>query len=123
MRVQDPDKMSKAFVDAFNLGDVNELVSLYEPGANYVDGERTVAGSAAIREVLTQLTAVRPKMEMTNEYCVVCADTALVRARWKMHWRDSTKQLLVKTGHSSEVLRRGSDGVWRYIIDHPTGGD
>jgi ketosteroid isomerase-like protein len=26
-------------------------------------------------------------------------------------------------GHSSEVLRRHTDGAWRYAIDHPFGGD
>jgi uncharacterized protein (TIGR02246 family) len=123
MRVDQPDQMSKAFVEAFNVGDVEELLSLYESDACYVHGEQTVTGLEAIREVLKQLTAVRPKMELTNEYCVVCDDTALVRARWRIHWRDANKQLLAKQGHSSEVLRRGIDGAWRYVIDHPTGGD
>ncbi len=124
MSIQQPEQMSKAFSAAFNAGDVDALVSLYEPNATYVHGERTIEGSTGIREVLTQLTAARPQMELTNEYCIVSNDIALVRARWKLHWRDATtKQLHLKQGHSSEVLRRGSDGLWRYLLDHPTGGD
>lgn len=123
MGVLEPQQMSKTFVAAFNAGDIDTLLSLYEPDAAYVHGETTVTNQAELRRVFEQLTAVRPQMELTNEYCVVCDDTALVRARWKMHWRDSTKQMHIKQGHSSEVLRRGSDGTWRYIIDHPTGGD
>jgi uncharacterized protein (TIGR02246 family) len=123
MRTLEPEQMSKHFVEAFNAGDIDELLSLYEPDASYVHGEKTVTGLPALRDVFAQLTAVRPRMELTNEYCIVCDDTALVRARWKLQWRDSTKQVHIKQGHSSEVLRRGSDGVWRYIIDHPTGGD
>lgn len=122
MSVQKPEQMSQAFVAAFNAGNVPELLSLYEPNASYVQGSKTLTGSEAIREALTHATAVRPKMELTNEYCVVYDDIALVRARWKMQWRDAV-QVHIKHGHSSEVLRRGKDGMWRYVIDHPTGGD
>jgi ketosteroid isomerase-like protein len=122
MHVHEPEQMSRAFVDAFNAGNVEELISLYEPDAAYVHGAQTVIGHAALHGVFKQLTAVRPKMDLTNEYCVVFENIALVRARWRLQWRDAV-QLHVKHGHSSEVLRRGADGVWRYIIDHPTGGD
>jgi ketosteroid isomerase-like protein len=123
MSILDPAQMSGAFVEAFNAGDVESLLALYEPDAVYIHGDQEITDSAALAEVFKQLTAVRPKMELINEYCLVCDDTALVRARWKLQWRDATKQTHIKQGHSSEVLRRGIDGAWRYVIDHPVGGD
>jgi len=123
MVVQKPERMSGAFAEAFNAGNVDELLSLYEANATYIHGTRIVTDPAVLREIFKQLTASRPTMRLENEYCVVFEDTALVRAHWRLEWRDAAQQLQAKEGHSSEVLRRGTDGYWRYIIDHPTGGD
>jgi ketosteroid isomerase-like protein len=51
-------------------------------------------------------------------------ELALLRSQWEMTGRDLSGQPLEPTRHSStEVVRRQSDGTWRYVIDHPSGAD
>ena len=52
--------------------------------------------------------------------CVSChqhSDTALVRSDWKLTGPDGA---VAMAGSSAEVLRKGGDGLWRFIFDDAT---
>jgi ketosteroid isomerase-like protein len=82
-----------------------------------------VTGSAAIRDVLAGFLASRPVMEFDHTYMFVSGDTALARGRWKLTSTGADGAAETIVGTSIEVLRRQADGSWRYVIDHPWGGD
>lgn len=124
MPVTDPNAMSRAFVDAVSAGDLDALLSLYDPNVKYVTRSgRVVEGQAGMRETLERLIAARGKMQINNRYCIVNGDIAIVRAEWSFAGIGPDGRPIESHGNSAEVLRRGSDGAWRYLVDHPFGAD
>jgi ketosteroid isomerase-like protein len=76
-----------------------------------------------VRKAFRWVAGFKGKMEVKNEYCLVNGDVALVRAAWHLNGVAADGRRLEGRGRSSEVLRRQSDGTWRYAIDHPYGAD
>ena len=54
---------------------------------------------------------------MTTRYCVEAGDIALLSNEWQF-----TSETMSFESASAEVARRGGDGIWRYLVDNPTGG-
>jgi len=124
MPISRPEDMSEAFAAAVEGADVERLLALYDPSICYVSRRGEVAqGHEGIRHAFRWLEGFAGKMETENQYCVVCGDTALVRATWRIHGTGAGGRVIDSSGLSAEVLRRGADGTWRYIVDHPFGGN
>jgi len=125
MVVTRPEDLAQRWAEAFNAGDAEALVALYEPRATLVTpgSGQALAGQDAIREMLEQLLALKATMAMQTEYCVAGDDLALGRVRWRLTGTASDGQPLDMRGCSIEVYRRQNDGSWRYAIDHASGGD
>jgi uncharacterized protein (TIGR02246 family) len=125
MAVHDLKQLAPEFARAANAGDLDGLCELYTSDAVFVTGPdgAPAAGTAAIREVLAGLLASRPSMEFEHVYMHQTGDTALARGRWTLTHTGPDGTAVAGTGNSIEVLRRQADGSWRYIIDHPWGGD
>ena len=82
MKVYNPADMNAAFAEAFNSGDIENLVSLYEPGAVLVPRPGLVAeGAEEIRAALQELLALKGVMRSENQYALVHGDIALLRAK------------------------------------------
>ena len=122
MPVTNPNDMSRAFVEALNAGSVEALLELYEPNVKYViRSGKIIEGRAAVRETLERLVAAKGKMQIDNTYCLISDNIALVRAQWSFTGIGQDRKPIESRGNSAEVLRRGADGRWRYLIDHPFG--
>jgi uncharacterized protein (TIGR02246 family) len=116
--------MNSAFADAFNSGDIENLVSLYEPGAVLVPRPgQVVEGLEAIREALQELLALKGLMSSENQYALVHGDIALLRAKVHLVGNTPDGGRLEISNHTAEVIRRQPDGSWLYILDHPYGAD
>jgi ketosteroid isomerase-like protein len=76
-----------------------------------------------VREVLAGFLASKPVMEFSHSYLFQSGDTALARGRWTLTSKGDDGGMSTVSGNSVEVLRRGPDGGWRYIIDHPWGAN
>jgi uncharacterized protein (TIGR02246 family) len=116
--------MSAAFAEACNSGDVDRALSLYEPDALLAPqpGQRA-RGTAAIREALVALLALKGRMASTNAYCMEVGDLALLRGDWTFAGTGPDGETVELAGRSAEVVRRQRDGSWLYVIDHPFGSD
>ena len=115
MPAHNPSEIHALFLDAFNRGDVEALVALYEPGAVLVTGGGTVAGHEAIRVAYDRMLARHGRMELETRSVVESAEgLAVLHASWTLHTAGSTAQ-----GISTEVVRRQSDGSWLFVIDEP----
>lgn len=125
MAVKDLKQLPAAFASAINAGDLDQLCGFYAADAVFVTGPDTpvASGSDAIREVLAGFLANRPHMDFEHIYLHQAGDTALARGRWRLSHTDPDGTATVVEGQSVEVLRRQPDGSWRYVIDHPWGGD
>lgn len=118
MGVNDPSAINAAFARGFNDRDVDGLLGLYDVDGGVVERDGSLSvGHAAVREHLTQLVGLGGTMVSTNLTSVVVGDIALITAEWTI---SDSPVIGSATGHSSEVLRRQTDGSWAYLIDQPT---
>lgn len=120
-----PEDAHRLFVNAFNAGDVEALLALYEPDAVLCNAAGEIkAGLPAIRQAYQAFLASKPKITLQTKYAIRLGDLALLRSLWTVTGTDPSGRPLAPTEHSSvEIVRRQRDGAWRYVIDHPFGAD
>lgn len=120
IRIENPAESVRVFQDVFNAGDLDGLVSLFEPDAVFVPAPGQVAaGSAAIREVLANFLAMNGRIEFTRESILQTGDMALKTLEWKLVGDDPDGSTVTLVGHAATALRRQPDGSWRIVIDNP----
>jgi uncharacterized protein (TIGR02246 family) len=105
--------------NAFNAGDTDALVALYEEDAAMATPDGTfVKGRDAIREQWSGFAALGGNIQMATRHGVVVGgDTALLSNDW--HFAGAGMELSSRT---AEVARRQPDGTWKDVIDHPYAG-
>jgi ketosteroid isomerase-like protein len=114
MTAHTPSEIHTFFLDAFNRGDVEDLVALYEPGAALVTRDGTVVGHDAIRDAYKTMLAGGARMELATRSVIQSGEVAVLHANWTYH-RGGT----ATPGLSTEVVRRQPDGPWLFVIDEP----
>ena len=122
MKTSTPLETVTQFVNAMNKGDLDTVLSLYEPGASLVVQPGTVVtGTPALREALAGFAALKPTIT-TEAYKIVEADgVALCCERWTLHGTDPAANPVQMGGCSSSVFRRQPDGNWLIALDNPWG--
>ena len=122
--VETPAEMNQAFAAAFNSGNVNNLLALYEPGAVLVTQKgESLSSLPSIKAELLRLLALGGEMVSENIYAYQNEDIALLRARFTLKTKKPNGEPLEITGQTSEIVRRQKDGRWLYIVDHPFGAN
>ncbi|XYH93529.1 YybH family protein [Sorangium sp. So ce1128] len=124
MNVKEPQQMNAIFAEAFNSGDLERIMALYEPEAVLAPapGQRA-AGAPAVREAIRALLALGGRMVSRNNYCMQAGSIALLQGEWSLSFVGPDGKEVTETARSAEVVRRQADGSWRYLIDHSTGDD
>jgi uncharacterized protein (TIGR02246 family) len=123
MPAQTPDRVHPLFEEAFNAGDLDAMLELFEPDAVFVaQPGQVLTGPDQIREGLNGFLATGGKMRITPIDSVVGPDTALVYQRWVLEGNGPDGQPLNMGGLISDVVRRGDDGNWRFVIDNAFAG-
>jgi uncharacterized protein (TIGR02246 family) len=118
MGVRQPADISAAFGTHFNKRDKAALLALYTDTALLtVDGSAVARGKAEIERMVAPFFDSPLKMTITCAACREQGDTALVRSDWKLTGPDGA---VAMAGSSAEVLRKGADGLWRFIVDDAT---
>ena len=119
MSAKTPEQVNEMLLDALTRGDIDTAIELYEDDAVFITAEGQVSGKAAIREVLEGFAAVKPKFDIKVKETAVSGNTALTGNNWSLTGIGPDGEALEMSGSSYEVLRRGKDGSWRFIIDNP----
>ena len=124
MPARSPDELHGLFSRHFSAGDLDALVSLYEPDAVlYPQPGVAACGTLAIRDALAAFLALRGTFTMTAGR-VICTDgVALVFAPWTLVATGPDGKPVIMAGSATDVLRRQPDGRWRFAIDHPFGAE
>jgi ketosteroid isomerase-like protein len=114
--------MAAALRERFNSGEVSEMIPLYEPGAVLIrkDG-RTVTGHAGISAELERDLRLGLPLEAKARHVFVAGNIAEVILDWSIDGTGSDGEQVHLGGSASDVLRRGTDGFWRYVIDNNQG--
>lgn len=109
-----PADLHSAVQAAYNGGDVEALVRLYEADAWLFGPEGPVQGLDAIRAVWAGFVAMAGQVEMVTQYAIEHGDVAMLSNRWTMTIGGETM-----SASTAELARRQSDGTWKYVIDNP----
>jgi ketosteroid isomerase-like protein len=116
-----PEDVHRLWTDYFVAGDLEGLLSLYEPDATLaVQPGASVSGRVAIREVLAGFLAVRRKFEIEFGRALQSGDIALLSSTWKLEGEQRGAPY-ESSGRTADVVRRQPDGSWKYVIDSPFG--
>ncbi len=123
MTARKPEEIHELFAQAYQAGDLEGILALYETEATFVlqSGER-VRGHAAIREALRNFLVAKPRFELQQEQVVQADDIALIISRWTIDGASPDGQPARMEGRTADVARRQPDGRWLVVIDHPYGG-
>jgi ketosteroid isomerase-like protein len=123
MPASEPEQMHGLFEQAFNAGDIEGLMALYEPDAALVPQPGAIAeGSAAIRDSLRWFLDRGGGISLETRLVLRVGDLAYLANRWSLTegtMPDGTPAELGAT--TAEVARRQPDGTWLYVIDNAWG--
>lgn len=118
----DPAQVVKALTAAFNSDDMAAVADLCEPNSVLVPrpgmpvtGDDRMVAFARMRSL-----GIPMKAEVRHSYVV--DDIALLIVDWSIKGTDRDGRDRDISGTGTDVVRRGEDGTWRYLIDNPEGG-
>ena len=122
MTIDVPESTHHLFAETANRSDLDAIVEMYEPEAVIIErsGEAT-KGIAAIRHHVATLLALHPSMVIEESRAFQNGDIALLCSRWSARLTPPGGEEVVMEYRGSEIIRRGPDGTWRFVLDNPWG--
>ena len=123
MPATDPNQIHGLFEEAFNAGDIEALMALYEPDAALIPQPGVVVeGTAAIRDSLRWFLERGGRIALDTKLVLRVGDLAYLANTWSLTggtMPDGSPAALGAT--TAEVARRQPDGTWLYVIDNAWG--
>ncbi|MGH8779374.1 alpha/beta fold hydrolase [Paraburkholderia sp.] len=118
-----PEQVPVAFDAAFNAGDINGLLSLFNDNATMrmADGENVASGRQALRRQFSQLLKAGPRIHNQVRLTLVSDDVALVLLDWAVTATLPDGQRASQSGTATQVMTRDDEGVWKLRISNPLG--
>ena len=117
-----PEQVLASIVDGINTGNLDALMTLYEPQAAFATQPGSLAhGLQGIREGLAGFIAMKGVLNLKVTRVLEANGLALVVGVWSFAGTGPDGQPVRLTGQNADVLRRQSDGSWRFVIDNPWG--
>jgi uncharacterized protein (TIGR02246 family) len=124
MRTGTPEQVLESIVEGINGGDLDALMTLYEPGAAFATQPGKLAhGVPGVRGALAGFISMKGKLDLKVTRVLEVGDLALVLTSWSFAGTGPDGQPLELAAKSADVLRRQADGSWRLVIDNPWGTD
>ena len=116
--------MLESIVTGINSGDLDSLMPLYESEAAFAAEPGILAhGPSGVREALTGFISMKGKLDLEVTRVLEVGDLALVVGVWSFNGTGPDGEPMELSARNADVLRRQSDGTWRFVIDNPWGTD
>ncbi|MGW5361962.1 YybH family protein [Actinopolymorpha pittospori] len=116
-----PEGVIPSLVERFNSGKVSEMMTLYEGAVLIADDGRTVTDRAEIAAELERDLSLGLPLEANARHVFVADDIAQIVADWSIDGTGPDGKHVHVEGTASDVVRRGADGRWRYLMDNRRG--
>ena len=111
-----------AFARAFNAGDLDALLKLYdEQGVLVAEPGKRVQGLENIRQALAGFLALKLPIQLTLRHVYENGNIGFCVADWSIAGKAPDGKDLKVGGTSAEVVKKTSGGNWVYVIDSPYG--
>jgi uncharacterized protein (TIGR02246 family) len=122
MRASTPEQIHRLFEEAFNAGDLDGLMELYEPDAALIAQPGSVAhGSDQARAALQGFLALKGRITLNTKLVLTVGDLAYLANTWSLTGTGPDSNPVALEATTAEVARRQADGSWRYVIDNAWG--
>jgi uncharacterized protein (TIGR02246 family) len=119
-----PEQVLASIVAGINSGDLEKLMPLYESEAAFATEPGTLAhGAAGIGEALNGFIAMNGTLDIQVTRVLEVGDLALVIGVWSFDGTGPDGEPVHLAARNADVLRRQTDGTWRFVIDNPWGTD
>jgi uncharacterized protein (TIGR02246 family) len=117
-----PEDCDRLFAMRANAHDLEGLVQLYEPDAQYVrrDGS-TAIGHGEIRQALRRVVEAGTAIRIEIERVVRTDSIAMIYNTWVLQTAPAGHGSSESRGRAVEIVRLQADGSWRFSIDDPFG--
>jgi uncharacterized protein (TIGR02246 family) len=118
----EPEGVIPSLVERFNSGKVEAMMALYAPEAVFIakDG-RTVTDRAEIAAQFQRDINLGLPLKANVRHVFVADDTAEIVVDWSIDGKGPDGADVRLAGSAADIVRRGADGRWRYIIDNNQG--
>jgi uncharacterized protein (TIGR02246 family) len=122
--VTPPEDLYPALSEAYNAGDLDAVLSLYDPKAVFViKPGRVTESPAELRAAMQYVVALRGRMTINPRTFTRSDDLVLVLGTFTLSGRRPDGTPFERTSRFADVLRRQPDGRWLIAVDNPYGGD
>jgi uncharacterized protein (TIGR02246 family) len=119
-----PEQVLETIVRGINSGDLESIMPLYESEAAFVTEPGSLAhGPSGVREALTGFISMNGELDLEVTRVLEADDLALVIGVWSFNGTGPDGEPVRLAARNADVLRRQSDGTWRFVIDNPWGTD
>jgi uncharacterized protein (TIGR02246 family) len=124
MSTATPEQVLESIVTGINSGDLESLMPLYESEAAFVPEPGSLAhGASGIGESLNGFISMNGELDLEVTRVLEVDDLALVIGVWSFNGTGPDGEPVRLKAHNADVLRRQTDGSWRFVIDNPWGTD
>jgi ketosteroid isomerase-like protein len=114
MPANSPEEICSLFQQSMAAGDIDGVLSLYDPEAVILDESGEVKkGEEGLKQNLAPLATAKARFDFTVKQVIQTGDIALMHTKWNV----SGPQTM--TVHAIEVARRQPNGTWRWLIGDP----
>ena len=118
----EPEGMAASLVERFNSGKISAMMGLYDPEAVLIaDDGRTITDRAEIAAELERDLRLGLPLNARARHVFVAGDIAEIVLDWSIDGTGPDGEHVHLGGSASDVVRRGADGFWRYLIDNNQG--
>jgi len=118
----DPVALDREFERLLNAGDLDTLMTLYEPGAALMPMPGSVVvGAAAVREALAGFIAMKPAIRTSGRLVAQTGDLAMLANDWTLEATGQDGKAVTMSGSAVEIARRQPQGHWLFVMDMPFG--
>ena len=118
----EPEGMAAALLERFNSRKVGAMMGLYAPEAVLIakDG-RTITDHTEIAAELERDLKLGLPLKVRLRHVFVADNIAQIVLDWSIDGTGPDGKHVHIGGSASDILRRGTDGLWRYLIDNAQG--
>jgi ketosteroid isomerase-like protein len=118
----EPEGVLLSLVERFNSGEVGAMMALYAPESVFIANDgRTITDHAEIAAQLEHDVRLGLPVVAKVRHVFVADDIAQIVADWSIEGTGPDGKQVHLGGTACDIVRRGADGRWRYLIDNNQG--
>ncbi|MCF6405070.1 nuclear transport factor 2 family protein [Chitinophaga filiformis] len=117
-----PEGVIPSLIERFNSRNVSTQMELHDPQSVFVENDgRILTDRAAIAARLERDLKLGLPLAATVRHIFVADNIAQIVVDWSIDGVGPDGSLVHLAGSACDIVRRGEDGFWRYLIDNNQG--